>query len=218
MNDGETKGMNDDKAARLEEIADQIWNLEESPLYDYRKEKGYSPVIGEGNVDAAIMLIGEAPGAEEAKTGRPFVGNAGRVLDKLLESIDIERKDVYITNILKDRPPDNRDPTAEEIELYAPFLLRQIEVIQPDVIVTLGRFAMDFILERFDLPEEGQKISDLHGKVLQAQASYGDIAIVPLYHPAAAFYNRDLEDVLQKDIVPLRDSSLPLVAQNDNAE
>jgi uracil-DNA glycosylase family 4 len=160
--------MNDDRAARLEEIADQIWNLEESPLYGYRKKMGYSPVTGEGNVDAAILLIGEAPGAEEAKTGRPFVGNAGRVLDELLESIDVERKDVYITNVVKDRPPDNRDPTAGEIELYAPFLLRQIEIIQPDVIVTLGRFAMDFILEQFNLPEKKQKISDLHGKVLEA--------------------------------------------------
>jgi len=196
--------MNDDKAARLEEIADQIRNLEESPLYDYRKEKGYSPVIGEGNVDAAILLIGEAPGAEEAKTGRPFVGNAGRVLDKLLESIDIERQDVYITNVVKDRPPDNRDPRAEEIELYAPFLLKQIEIIQPDVIVTLGRFAMDFILEQFNLLEKKQKISDLHGKVLEAQTSYGDISIVPLYHPAATFYNRDLEDALQEDFQVLK--------------
>jgi uracil-DNA glycosylase family 4 len=196
--------MNDDRAARLEEIADQIWNLEESPLYGYRKKMGYSPVTGEGNVDAAILLIGEAPGAEEAKTGRPFVGNAGRVLDELLESIDVERKDVYITNVVKDRPPDNRDPTAGEIELYAPFLLRQIEIIQPDVIVTLGRFAMDFILEQFNLPEKKQKISDLHGKVLEAQASYGDISIVPLYHPAATFYNRDLEDALQEDFQVLK--------------
>lgn len=196
--------MNDDRAARLEEIADQILNLEESPLYDYRKKKGYSPVIGEGNVDAAIMLIGEAPGAEEAKTGRPFVGAAGRILDDLLESIGIEREDVYITSVVKDRPPDNRDPTSEEIELYAPFLWRQIKIIQPEVIVTLGRFAMDFVLQRFDLPQAGQTIGDLHGEVIKAHAFYGDISIVTLYHPAATFYNRNLEDTLKDDFQVLK--------------
>jgi DNA polymerase len=188
-----------DKRKALNEIAEDVRNLNESPLYDYRRENGYQPVIGEGDPDADIMFVGEAPGAQEAKTGRPFVGNAGKILDRLLDSVELERGDVYITNVVKDRPPDNRDPTAEEIRLYAPFLRRQIEIVQPRVIATLGRFAMDFFLREFDLPEQGQRIGDLHGQVLEAEAAYGDVALVPLYHPAATFYNRSLEDVLEED-------------------
>lgn len=187
------------KKEELEEIAKQIRNLKESPLYDYRKEQGYSPVVGEGDAEATIMLIGEAPGAQEAKTGRPFVGNAGRILDQLLESIDTVREKVYITNVVKDRPPGNRDPHVGEIELYGPFLLQQIEIIQPRVIATLGRFATNFILEHFDLPQQDQSIGDLHGRVLRTQASYGEVAIVPLYHPAAAFYNPDLKETMRED-------------------
>jgi uracil-DNA glycosylase family 4 len=144
------------------------------------------------------MFVGEAPGAQEAKSGRPFVGNAGKILDRLLGSVGLKREAVYITNVVKDRPPDNRDPTAEEIRLYAPFLRRQIEIIQPRIIATLGRFAMDFFLREFDLPQRGQKIGDLHGQVLEVKAAYV-VALVPLYHPAATFYNRELEDVLRED-------------------
>lgn len=191
--------MTETKAARLEEIANEIQSLEESPLYDYRKENDYLPVIGEGDPDADIMFVGEAPGREEAESGRPFVGNAGRVLDELLESIGVDRQDVYITNVVKDRPPGNRDPRAVEIELYAPFLRRQIEIIEPEVIATLGRFAMEFVLEDYDLPQQGQRIGDLHGQVLEAEAPHGMVNIVPLYHPAAAFYNRALEDTMRED-------------------
>jgi len=105
---------------------------------------------------------------------------------------------------VKDRPPGNRDPRAEEIEVYAPFLLRQIEIIQPAVIATLGRFAMDFILERYDLPQQGRRIGDLHGEILEAEASYGEVTLVPLYHPAAAFYNQALEDTIEEDFEVLR--------------
>ena len=193
-----------DKAAQMEEIARAIRDLEESPLYHFRKENGYSAVIGEGNLDADIMFIGEAPGEQEAKSGRPFVGAAGRVLDELLQSIGLAREDVYITNIVKDRPPQNRDPTVAEIELYAPFLARQIEIIQPKVIATLGRFAMDFILEQFDMAEKGQKIGQLHGKVLKAQAPHGEVAVVPLYHPAVTFYSRDRKQTLADDFQVLK--------------
>jgi DNA polymerase len=196
--------MTDDRTAQLEAIAREIQNLEESPLYSYRKENGFSPVIGEGDPSASIVFIGEAPGKQEAKTGRPFVGNAGKVLDELLESIDLERQEVYITNVVKDRPPGNRDPRADEIRLYTPFLLRQLDVIQPRVLVTLGRFATDLILDDFDLPEQGQKIGDLHGRVLEAQAAHGCVAIVPLYHPAAVFYNQDLRETLEEDFLVLK--------------
>jgi uracil-DNA glycosylase len=195
----------EDRVAQLEAIAEGLLSLEASPLYAYREENGYLPVIGEGARDAQIMFIGEAPGVQEARSGRPFVGNAGRVLDTLLESIGLARADVYITNIVKDRPPENRDPYVAEIELYTPFLLRQIEIFQPLVIATLGRFAMDFILEQFDLPQKGQQIGELHGKALKAEASYGQVTVVPLYHPAAAFYNEDLQRVMEEDFRMLKE-------------
>jgi DNA polymerase len=192
------------KAAKLETIAQEIRQLEASPLYTYRQEHGYSPVVGEGNPDAGLMFIGDAPGKQEAVSGRPFVGRAGGVLDGLLESIGIDRQGVYITNVVKDRPPGNRDPHVEEVELYAPFLVRQIGIIQPEVIATLGRFAIDFVLDHYDLPQQGRKIGDLHGEVLEAEASYGKVAIVPLYHPAAAFYSQGLEETMQTDFQVLK--------------
>jgi DNA polymerase len=171
----------------------------ELPLYDYRQKQGYQPVFGEGDPHAAIFFIGEAPGAEEAKTGRPFVGRAGRVLEDLLDRLGLDREDVYITNVVKDRPPENRDPTPIEVDAYTPFLRRQIDIIRPQAIATLGRFAMEFCLKEFGLPELGQKIGGLHGRVLKGEMRHGDVAIVPLYHPAAIFYNRELEDVLKSD-------------------
>lgn len=191
--------MADTKPQQMDAIQQEIEALTASPLYDYRLENGYQPVIGEGSPDAAVMFIGEAPGKQEAKTGRPFVGAAGRVLDELLESISLAREQVYITNVVKDRPPDNRDPKEDEIELYAPFLRRQIEIIQPKVIATLGRFAMQFILETFERPEQDRKISSLHGEPLTAEANYGEVIILPLYHPAVALYRRDQRDTLEED-------------------
>lgn len=192
--------MAEDRAARMEALRQEIRALEESPLYDFRQEHNYKPVIGEGSLNAKIMFIGEAPGASEAKTGRPFVGAAGRVLDSLLESIGLDREKVYITNVVKDRPPENRDPLTAEIEIYSPFLSRQIEIIQPEVVATLGRFAMDFILEFFSMEEQqGKKISELHGKQLEATTDYGEVYVVPLYHPAVALYNRDQRDTLEED-------------------
>jgi uracil-DNA glycosylase len=191
------------KKTDLAALASELEALTASPLYDYRVENGYHVVTGEGNPDAAILFIGEAPGASEAKSGRPFVGASGRVLAELLASIGLSRDDVYITNVVKDRPPENRDPTATEIALYAPFLERQIAIIQPKVIATLGRFAMDFVLQRFDAPQQGQKIGALHGQPIPLQAPYGPITLVPLYHPAVALYNRDQRGTLEEDFKEL---------------
>jgi DNA polymerase len=188
-----------EKEARLEELEEAVRNLKASPLYEYRNENGYRPVFGEGDADATLMFVGEAPGAQEAETGRPFVGAAGRVLDDLLQSIGLDRQAVYITNVVKDRPPNNRDPRAEEIALYAPFLRHQIEVIQPRVIATLGRFAMEFALREFGLPQKGCRIGDLHGQVLTTHLPFGTVSVVPLYHPAAMFYNRSLEETIWED-------------------
>ncbi len=151
------------------------------------------------------MLIGEAPGKQEAMRGEPFVGAAGCMLDDLLRSVGLERGEIYITNIVKDRPPENRAPQKEEIRICASLLCRQIKAIQPRVIVTLGRFAMEFILAEFKMPEQGKSITELHGTPLQAEASYGPITVVPLFHHAVAFYRRDQKETLKKDSLVLRE-------------
>lgn len=194
-----------DKTEQLRKIRDEVLNLKESPLYAYRTEHHYYPVLGEGNHDADIMFIGEAPGENEAKTGRPFCGAAGRLLDELLVSIGLDRKKVYVTNIVKDRPPGNRDPMPAEIALYSPFLERQIHIIQPKIIATLGRFSMSYILKMYDMPEQTETISRLHGRLLSTKAPYGDINIIPLYHPAVALYNASSKVTLMKDFEVLKE-------------
>lgn len=198
----------DNRTELLKKIKDKVWSLEESPLYEYRTNNKYYPVIGEGNHHAKIMFVGEAPGQNEAKTGKPFCGAAGKVLDELITSIGIARKDVYVTNIVKDRPPENRDPNPEEIRLYAPFLEEQIEIIKPEVIATLGRFSMRFILEKFNSPFQKDSISALHGKVIEAVTSYGKVQIVPLYHPAVALYNGKTKQTLKDDFQILKQFSV----------
>lgn len=190
---------------QMESIEAALIGLTDSPLYAYRQEHGYHAVLGEGSLDAQIMLIGEAPGEREAKTGRPFVGASGRFLDELLTSIGVKREDVYITNVVKDRPPENRDPTPEEITLYTPFLKQQVEIIQPKVIATLGRFAMTFIIDFLQVSlDQTPKISDLHGQVLQGKAAYGPVAVVPLFHPAVALYSTQRRATLFADMEALR--------------
>lgn len=188
----------------MKAIRDEVVDLRNSPLYAYRTENSYFPVIGEGNHDATIMFVGEAPGKNEALTGKPFCGAAGKLLDELLATIDLPRERVYITNILKDRPPNNRDPLPEEIALYASFLDRQIEIIQPKVIATLGRFAMGYVMKKFELGNDLQPISKIHGKTFPTGSLFGERVIVPLYHPAAAIYTRTLADDLKKDFQVLR--------------
>src|SRR5690349_17367384 len=150
------------------------------------------------------MFVGEAPGRNEAKTGRPFCGAAGKILDDLLNDVGIKRKDVYVTNIVKDRPPENRDPLPTEIKVYGPFLDRQIEIIKPKVIVTLGRYAMGYIMKKFDLDLELEPIGKAHGKAYKAKASYGPIDIIALYHPCVAVYNRSTTDTLKHDFQILK--------------
>lgn len=193
------------KDQELQKIRDEIWKLNISPFYKYRKENNYYPVIGEGSHNAKIMFVGEAPGRNEAETGRPFCGQAGKLLDELCESIGLSRNEVYVTNIVKDRPPANRDPLPTEIELYAPFLDRQINIIQPDVIATLGRFSTTYILDRFQSEDKNIKISLAHGKKFEVWSEYGPIYIFPLYHPAVALYNPSQKQILFKDFQALKD-------------
>ncbi len=189
----------EEKHEAMRKIRDEVVALSASPLYEFRTSNKYLPVIGEGSHDAAIMFIGEAPGKNEAIHGRPFCGAAGKTLDTLLAGIGVDRKDVYITNIVKDRPPQNRDPLPDEIEIYGPFLDRQIDIVEPKAVVTLGRYAMQFIMRKFDLELDLEPISRAHGKSYEATASYGSIHIIPQYHPAAAIYNRELIATLTED-------------------
>ena len=193
----------EDRTEQLRKIKDEIINAKNSPLYDFRIKNKFLPVIGEGNHYAKIMFIGEAPGKNEALTGRPFCGAAGKILDELLSSADIARNEVYVTNIVKDRPPFNRDPEPQEIEFYAPFLDRQIEIIKPEVIATLGRFSMNYIMKKLALEHELKSISIIHGKTFTAKTSYGEIKIIPLYHPAVAVYGTSKE-ILKKDFEILK--------------
>ncbi len=188
----------------MKKIRDEVFAFAESPLYEYRTSNNYFPVLGEGSHKARIMFVGEAPGETEAKTGRPFCGRAGKILDELLASINVSRENVYITNIIKDRPPGNRDPAPDEIVLYGPFLDRQIEIIQPKVIATLGRFSMEYILKKFELHKYFTSISKIHGQVFDAKAGYGKVKIIPLYHPAVAIYNANSKDNLKKDFQILK--------------
>ncbi len=191
------------KLANLQKIEQDILNLKKSPLYTYRTKNNYVPVIGEGSLDADIVFIGEAPGKNEAISGKPFCGASGKVLNQLLEHISVTREDVYITNIVKDRPQDNRDPSREEINLYAPFLIQQLEIIQPKVIATLGRFSMEFIMRHLGLTEHVESISKIHGKKFSVQTSWVKVIFVPLYHPAVAVYNRKRLDELKEDFKKL---------------
>jgi len=180
----------------LENIKNKVIDCKACPLY---KNRIY-PVVGEGNHSADIIFVGEAPGAQESKTGRPFCGAAGKILDELLDSAGINRKDIYITNILKDRPPKNRDPQSEEIKSCVPYLEKQIEIIKPKLVCSLGRHAMIFLMERFGLSEELDQISKIHGKAFEADS----FKFIPFYHPAVAVYNANMKETLKKDFKILK--------------
>ncbi len=158
-----------------------------------------NPVLGEGNVDAAVVFVGEAPGYWEDVKGRPFVGAAGKLLDELLSEIGLSRGDIYIANILKCRPSDNRDPSSDEVAACTPFLNRQIQIIGPRLIVTLGRHATSYILSEAGFPVEG--ITKLHGRTFTTRLLGLQLVVIPAFHPAAALYNvkykRGLEDDFQ---------------------
>ena len=177
------------KKKGMENIEREIQMLTRSPLYVYRKRNNYFSVIGEGSLDSKILLIGEAPGEKEARSGKPFCGRSGKLLDEMLASISLSRESVYITNLVKDRPQDNRDPREEEIALYSPFLDRQLEIIRPKVIVMLGRHSMKYVFEKAGVKDKLETIGKMHGKVFEGNLSYGRVILLPLYHPAAGLYN-----------------------------
>ncbi len=187
------------KFEEMKKIRDELLVGENLPLFKFRKENGYLPVVGEGSHDAKILFVGEAPGENEAKTGKPFCGRAGKILDVLLNHIGLKREEVYITNIVKDRPPKNRDPMPDEIYAYAPFLKKQIEIIQPKVVATLGRHSMTHILKFFALKDKIEPISKMHGRLLEADSEFCKVKIATLYHPAVAVYDQSKLSELKKD-------------------
>jgi len=149
-------------------------------------------IFGEGNPDAEIMFIGEAGGYWEAKLRRPFVGNAGKLLDQLIKSIGLRRDEVYISNVVKTRPPNNRDPLFEEIEAFRPYLDQEIQIIKPKIIVTLGRFSMAKFLP-------GEYISQIHGQKRNIDFGGRKYIVIPMYHPAAALRNAKIMKELRED-------------------
>lgn len=156
-------------------------------------------VMGDGNADADIVFIGEAPGKNEDEQGKPFVGAAGKFLDEMLGAAGLNRSDVYITNIVKYRPPNNRDPLPEEKQAFWPCLAKQLEIINPKAIVTLGRHSMEFFIP------DG-RISHIHGHAVRKKVTYHDKTehewlIIPLYHPAAALYNGGMRQTLIDDFL-----------------
>ena len=169
------------------DIVDEIRKCKKCSLWKTRK----NPVPGEGGFQRRIMFVGEAPGKWEDIKGRPFVGSAGKYLDELLFSIGLSRGDVYITNIVKCRPPGNRDPKDEEIRACAPYLDYQITSMKPKVICPLGRFSAKYILEKFGFAMKS--ISEVQGRIFR-----GDIDILPMYHPAAALYHAQWKQELEK--------------------
>jgi len=180
---------------KLKKVKDDVTACQRCPLFKTR----ILPVIGKGNHQSKIMLIGEAPGSNEDKTGIPFCGRAGDILTELLDSINFQREDVYICNILKCRPPNNRNPQIDEIESCAPYLEKQIEIIKPKILGTLGNYATSYILKKYNLSNEIQGISKIHGKIFKVKTLFGEIEIIPLYHPAVATYNANMKEVLKKD-------------------
>lgn len=184
---------------------DQLF--EEIKKFELPKKRSAGPnlVFGEGNSNAEIMFIGEAPGFYEAQQGRPFVGNAGKLLNKLLESIGLKREDVYITNLIRFRPPENRDPLPEEVKEYTPFLKKHVAIIKPKIIVTLGRFAMNYFL-----PDA--KITRDHGTIHKLTNNI----IYPVFHPAAALRDEKRMQELEEDFRKLKDILAGMLEKEDN--
>ncbi|MDZ4765180.1 MAG: uracil-DNA glycosylase family protein [Chloroflexota bacterium] len=192
------------KESALKDVRDDLVNAITSPLYKYRIDSRYFPVLGEGNADAKIMLIGQSPAEDDAEQGRPFVSESGKLLDEMLGTINLKRQDIYLTNLLLDRTPENRPPTPDELAYYAPFVDRIIDIVQPAVIAPMGKFAMEYMLRKLGVAEKDERISRIHGKLIKTRLDYGEIHVLPLYHPAVVLYTPTQKDTLRKDFQQLK--------------
>ena len=180
-----------DKQAELDALAAEIV---EAGICSELASQATQLVMGDGNADADIVFIGEAPGKNEDLQGKPFVGAAGKFLDEMLAAADLRRSYVYITNIVKYRPPNNRDPLPEEKRQFWPYLMRQLEIIQPKAVLTLGRHSGGGFIP-------GLRISQDHGQPRRVRLHELEFVVIPLYHPAAALYNGSMRQTLIDDFM-----------------
>ena len=181
------------KLELMDELVSEVGRCRRCRLWKEAK----NDVSGEGSLDAFVMFIGEAPGHWEDVKGRPFVGAAGKLLDELLSSIDLKREDVYIGNIIKHRPPNNRDPRKDEVEACSPYLDRQIRIIEPAIILTLGRHSTRYVLSKVDVKIKG--ITEVRGRIYVEKLFGFPVRIMPTFHPAAALYNPEYRSALEED-------------------
>lgn len=188
----------------LDELARDIAACRRCRLWSFRR----NTVPGEGTHRAGVMLIGEAPGYHEDLQGRPFVGDAGRILDRLLTRAGLSRCDVYIGNILKCRPPNNRDPTPAEVQACTPYLRQQLDLLRPQLVVALGRFATAFMAAEAGIPFTS--ISKMRGNPFAVALHGHPTVVVPTYHPAAALYNPRYRGALDEDFAAVK----TLLAEN----
>jgi len=187
------------KEDALKELYKKISNCKRCDLS--KTKKNY--VFGAGSPNAKIIFVGEAPGFWEDQKGEPFVGRAGKFLDTLLEHIGLKREDVYIANILKRRPPENRDPTLNEIKACTPFLDELMNIIKPKIIAALGRHSMGYLFDKFNIKKEG--ISKIHGEHFTIENNQAKFFLIALYHPAVALYNPNMRDILKKDFEKIKE-------------
>jgi DNA polymerase len=180
------------KDQQLQYIAYLVAQCQKCPLY----KTATNHVPGSGNPNAEIVFIGEAPGEQEDLQGLPFVGNSGKLLDKLLNTIKVPRQDVFICNILKHRPPGNRDPLPPEMKVCTPYLKAQLKIIKPKVIITLGRFSMNYFFP-------GESISRIHGQIRSIIWQDLSLTIIPVYHPSAGLRNGAMLKSLQDDFLSI---------------
>ena len=188
---------NMNKSIEMEKLKEKII-LAKIPLH----ENARNVVMGKGNPNACILFVGEAPGSNEDLQGIPFVGAAGKNLDKLLNSVGLSLEEIYVTNILKYRPPENRGPNSEEMKAHTPFLVEQIKILQPKVVCSLGNYSTKFFLANGDVDSmiKQSGITSLHGMVKLIEFQGLMIRLIPLFHPAAIIYNRRLISEWEKDM------------------
>ncbi|HIH40573.1 MAG TPA: uracil-DNA glycosylase [Halobacteria archaeon] len=198
-----------DKKTATSRLTDTIKSCTKCGLY--KNIKNY--VVGEGSLDSKVLFIGEAPGEKEDDLGRPFIGTAGKILTEALKKANLNREDVYITNIIKCRPPNNRDPLIEEINCCTPYLIEQLNILKPKIIVPLGRYSTFFILDLFGCDNTG-RMNEERGRLHRLRAWDSNILIIPTYHPAAIIYRRELEKIFQEDIKKVAE----LVSPDDSVD
>lgn len=189
------------KTETLQKIADGIVS---NSVCSELRDGATQLVFADGSSDAEVVFIGEAPGKKEDETGLPFMGAAGKFLNEMLATIGLKREDVYITNIVKYRPPNNRDPLPKEKKVFWPYLVSQLNVIKPKLIVTLGRHSMEYFLPN-------QKIGQIHGEPQHITLGDRRQTIMPLFHPAAALYNGGLRQTLLDDF-----AQIPIILKSIN--